>query len=292
MSDDYKSRERQIQSKTHLTIGQYRPLTGNGMICPNCGQTVSKEHELCPVCGCRLHADHCTFCGAPMDSDDLFCGECGGSAKGIKCPSCGALSFRSFCPKCHQPVDEIGRAEQQKAKDDPVFQRICSLAEQIVQLQGYTETPPTDGKDSIPPSVAALLERYRSLQLSSSPLSDEPAQAEAETCRLDTSVGQKDNAIRLADSCIQEADLTAAIIELNDLLASLLPEPGQTPQMQRNYYAARKVAVFRTTKIKEPVGWVCNLCGCFHHSPDECSKPELGGRWIYKEKEITTKTYE
>lgn len=287
MNENSKTHERQIQSESKPAVGQYRPLFHSGISCPNCKQTVDKYYELCPNCGYRLHSTHCTFCGAPMESEDLYCGECGGYAQGIKCPSCGTLSFRSFCPKCNQAVDELGKEELQKAKEDPVYQRICALAEKIIKAQENGSFA-TNEKEPLPSHIINLLEKYRSLQISI-PDAEKSEPAESK----DTKVAiEHDKDIKLTDSADAPTDFSSAIEELNALLKSMIPNPGLTPQMQRNYFCARKVAVFHKSKVKETVGWVCNLCGFLHHSPSECNRPELGGRWVYKERETITKTYE
>ena len=84
-------------SKQTKTRQQFKYRGEVGMKCPHCGETVNPHMELCPACGCPLHADHCTFCGAPMIPGEKFCSECGNAVGGIVCPKCGTLNFRSFC---------------------------------------------------------------------------------------------------------------------------------------------------------------------------------------------------
>lgn len=81
------------------------------------------------------------------------------------------------------------------------------------------------------------------------------------------------------------------IQNVNDMLANMLPPAGSTPQEQRNYYAAHKIAVISTAKTRVKSGWVCNFCGCTHNQPSECTRPELGGKWLYTEETITVKDY-
>ena len=80
--------------------------------------------------------------------------------------------------------------------------------------------------------------------------------------------------------------------EMRGLMEKLRPEGDMTPQMQRNYYSARKLPVLRKSVSKAPVCWVCNLCGCQHNQPSECAQPELGGTWIYEDVVTVTKTFE
>ena len=299
MNRDFKSLERKITTTSEKSSEQYSYIPHNGIECPNCKQVIDRNYELCPKCGYRLHSNHCTFCGAPMDSDDLFCGECGGSAKGIKCPTCGTLSFRSFCPKCNQPVDKLGEEELQRAKNDPLYQRACALAEKIVKAQEKGQLPSTD-ENALSPQVIELLKYYQHLKMSSnSSVEKENAKEKEESVNNDVKIEQEhqnisveSKAIKLSDSDDAIDDISSYIDELNDLLKSMVPPPGEPPQIQRNYYSARKVAVFHKSKVKEKVGWVCNLCGYCHESPSECARPELGGTWVYREKEITIMTYE
>ncbi len=272
---------------------QYRTLTNikNLICCPNCKKSVDKAYELCPHCSYRLHSSHCTYCGAPMLAEDLFCGECGGNSKGTPCPSCGMLSFRSFCPNCNSPVDEIGEAELEKAKADPLFQRICSLAKKIIEANESGEPIGSKG-NSLSPEILSLLQRYRSIQSNIGVNDNNNTSNEDDTFSQDLNIDTHQKGIQLYDSGDGIRDISSAIEELDALMKSMIPDPGLTPQMQRNYYSARKVAVYRKSIVREPVGWVCNLCGCHHGSPSECARPELGGRWIYQDKEITTKTYE
>ncbi len=292
MLEKSKNIEQYRQSDNLANVKQYRPLSSNNNICcPNCNKKVDRGYELCPHCGYRLHSSHCTYCGAPMSGEDLFCGECGGNSKGTPCPSCGTLSFRSFCPKCNSPVDEIGEAELEKVKSDPLFQRICSLTEKIIEV-GELGTPIKSNGHPLSPEILLLLDRYRAMQDNT----DYDKSNLTSHIPVASSQDQESNShkkgIQLSDSSSDIQDISLAVEELNALMRSMIPDPGLTPQMQRNYYSARKVAVYRKSIIREPVGWICNLCGCHHGSPSECARPELGGTWIYQDKEITTKTYE
>ncbi len=292
MVEKFKNNEQYKQSDAGLYSVQFKPLRSEGGVCcPNCKATVTNIYELCPHCGYRLHNSHCTYCGAPMTGEDLYCGECGGYSKGTPCPSCGTISFRSFCPNCNMPVDELGKEESKKAKADPLFNRICALAEKIIATKESGHLIKRE-EDSLSPEILSLLQRYSSICCNTpddinnheDQWSDAPHnQSEAESLP---------SRIVLSDSSDDIPDISSAIEELNELIKSMVPDPGLTPQMQRNYYSARKVAVYRKSIVRETVGWVCNLCGCHHGSPSECARPELGGTWIYQDKEITTKTYE
>lgn len=294
MYNNTQNHEKQKLRKSVDTSVQFDIISNNTDIrCPNCHQNVDKLFELCPHCGYRLHKTHCTFCGAEMSSDDLFCGECGGNTKGVHCPVCGTLSFRSFCPNCNSPVDELGIEAVKQAKEDPLYKQICSLAEKIIAAQEdgiITE----DTENALSPEILSTLERYRSIQGiidKESATLQNYISVENETVKSGSDESSE-SGIKLSDSIHNLPDLKAAVEKLNALMKSMVPDPGATPQMQRNYFSARKVAVYRKSIIREPVGWVCNLCGCQHRTPSECARPELGGTWLYQDKEIVKKTYE
>lgn len=64
-------------------------------------------------------ARRCTFCGEPMDDDEMFCSECGGPRQGIRCPACGAMAFRHFCGACGTPLTEEAFRQLERARKDP-----------------------------------------------------------------------------------------------------------------------------------------------------------------------------
>ena len=79
--------------------------------------------------------------------------------------------------------------------------------------------------------------------------------------------------------------------EMQETLSAMIPDPGMTPQMQRDYYSARKVEILTTTKSRVPLYWVCNAYGCQHSQPNECAEPFQGGTWIYEDVVNTTSTW-
>lgn len=109
-----------------------------------------------------------------------------------------------------------------------------------------------------------------------------------------------------ADPVFQECEALAAEVEkvedpveqkklvcsLNERLKSMLPPPGSTPKEQMMFYSARKIAVSTSYITRKKIGWVCNYCGCTHDKPIECTKPQLGGHWIYENEEHTFTSYE
>lgn len=89
-----------------------------------------------------------------------------------------------------------------------------------------------------------------------------------------------------------EQEYVQTVKSLNQLLSEMYPPAGSTPQQQRNYFSARKIAVVHQNRTLTPTSWVCNFCGATHSNPSECAMPELGGQWLYKETITETTSYE
>ncbi len=276
------------------------PLKGKS--CVRCGVPIQADWEICPHCGQSLHAELCSFCGASMEADDSFCPDCGNPRTGIICPDCNTLNFRSFCRKCNRPLNEMAMQEMQKAKHDPVFQEMLALAQELADLEErILDTPSGEisEEDSEPPQLELseadkkLIQQYKDLFAGSGsleeisipkpePLKETPVQARP---KIQLNVKRVD--LDEAKQSYKEK-----LEEMRGLMEKLRPEGDMTPQMQRNYYSARKLPVLRKSVSKAPVCWVCNLCGCQHNQPSECAQPELGGIWIYEDVVTVTKTFE
>ena len=75
--------------------------------------------------------------------------------------------------------------------------------------------------------------------------------------------------------------------EANKAMEAMLPPAGMTPQEQRNYATARKVAMMEVMEerwygipVTKTMGWECNECHVLHRDPSECAVREYGGKWI------------
>ena len=300
-----REREREGQQRQRARM-HYRPLFGGStMECPNCHAEVSAHYELCPECGYPLHTGTCTYCGSPMDADDMFCGECGGSRKGVTCPRCGVLNFRSFCRNCNAPLDELAQQELERAKNDPVFGRMLTLAKRLAELEekmqqaasaGGSEQEAEEERVADFTQMAELTDEEKALVEQYKKMMAEMGMAVVETPKPEA---PKQPAVPKQRARLEAPDLTAlqqeyrdGLQEMADLMSQLQPDPAAPPQIQRNYYSARKLPVIRTEVVHEPAEWVCNFCGCHHRQPSECAEPSLGGTWIYNSYTITTKTYE
>lgn len=302
-------RQQQLKSSTAQHIHE---KAKGGKKCFHCGANISLTAEICPTCGRPVNPNFCTFCGNPMEMEDLFCSECGNSRKGIVCPECGTLNFRSFCRKCNYPLDHLAQAEMEKATKDPVFQHVCELQKHIVELEEQLypddESTLSDNDNTMPLSDKdmTLANEYQSLlsimqdqkiynqtleKQSTNNQQAEPSQPSEQPAQWHK---KPENLKQLSE------EYDAKVQEMNEMLSSMMPDPGTSPQIQRNYYSARKLPIIGTMKtkqlIRKKIGWVCNYCGYTHKQPSECAEPQLGGTWLYKEYEeekiVTSKTYQ
>lgn len=233
--------------------------------CPNCKKLIPKGNEFCPNCGYKL-VSYCTFCGCPMDKTDEVCPDCGQPAKGIICPDCGTLNHRSFCRSCNAPLTKAAVKAIERAKADPLFIKCKELCEKAAGLESTLELN-TETSESIPEGKLEFLKL------------------------VGMAPKQNNNAPEKGDIAKAKAEYESIISDINALFAQMLPPVGSTPQEQRNYYSARKVAVTKKVVSHRAIGWVCNFCGYTHPFPSDCSKPGLGGKWIYQEIDNYVKEY-
>ena len=256
---DIRFRERAATQSAPDTSLPAREASGT---CPNCGAVLDQAYELCPECGAKL-ADYCTFCGAPMRPDDLDCPECGMPSEGVVCPRCQIRNYRAFCRQCNQPLSRAARRAVEKAKQDPKVQEAARLLAKISELEaeldGRLPLSETDQGPETPTEGAIWLQDMMAK------VGFTPAEMPKATRRQ---VGRSRETVM-------------------DEYKKAVEEAGATPQEQRNYYTARKVAVMEVmetrwyaVKCETPIGWVCNRCQVFHNSPEECAVREFGGKWI------------
>ena len=197
----------------------------------------------------------CPHCGSAVSPDSEICPSCGGRLVQW-CTFCGApmLFSEDECPECGAPASGVrcpscGTLSQRPfcpSCGGPVTRAAQRMAEAAAQ-------------DPLCVAAAERSEEVADLQkeLASAPPSEVP---------------------RIKHKIVKVTE------DLNSILAGMLPPAGSTPQEQRNYYSARKVAVETRVVTRVRVGWVCNYCGCTHDNPSECCKPFLGGKWVYEDK--------
>lgn len=266
--------------KTEYRQSIWRPrtsVTNCSVKCHHCGNSCDAEWAICPECGYSLHPDRCTFCGATVNAASKFCNRCGQPKEGIRCPECGTLNSRNFCRKCNTPLTPRALAAQKEAASDPIFQAISHKAAELESL--YRKIKEYQNSDPSHPELSAedkaLLDRYNSLfnstgtpDLYKSPtITQRPLYHVPGFSFDDIMAAYREKA----------AEMDAA-------LAALTPPPDFTPEQQRDYYSARKIAhidVQYDMSGYNPMMWRCNVCSALHLCPSDCVSPELGGQWIY-----------
>lgn len=274
-----RSRERLAAKSTTANQSQSASQTRQteaGGVCPHCGAAVEADMELCPVCGGKL-VDYCTFCGAPMGPDDIDCPECGMPADGVECRDCHIRNYRSFCRQCGQPLTRAARVAVEKARKDPTVKETVRLLQRIAELQAELQTADEEATEEEAPK--------------------EPTEGELRLKALMAKVGLKPAEQpkptapkprkpkgRSREEILAEYQQTIA--DTNRVLEEMLPPAGSTPQEQRNYYTARKVAVMDLVaetwygvNPRASMGWVCNHCKVLHDDPSQCLYQEFGGQW-------------
>lgn len=248
--------------------------------CPHCGATIEDGLEFCPVCGGKL-VDYCTFCGAPMKPDDIDCPECGMPAEGVMCPHCHIRNHRPFCGQCGQPLSRAARVAVDRAKRDPKVHEAARLLVRIAELEAELDADaPSEAEGPREPTEGEL--RLRKLMAGAGLTTPEAPKA-----------GQpKPEATPVAPTSKRTraeilAEYQKAVEDANKAMEEMIPPAGCTPQEQRNYYTARKVAVMETVQeswrgipVSESMAWECNYCHVLHNNPHECAKPYLGGKWV------------
>lgn len=273
MEEEFRTRERSQLRTATKPAPDTREAGGK---CPHCGAPVDEKYELCPVCGGKL-VDYCTFCGAPMQEGDVDCPECGMPAEGIVCPNCKTRNYRSFCRQCSLPLSRAARRAVEKAKQDPKVLEAARLIKKISELQAELDgILPGDEivegeQPSTEPSESELLFQELMAKVGFTP-AERPKVAERKMGRSHEEV---------------LAEYKQTVEAANKTLLEMLPPAGMTPQEQRSYYTARKVAVMEVIEeryygihVKEAVGWECNKCHVIHNSPEDCAVREFGGVWI------------
>ncbi|GHT34448.1 hypothetical protein FACS189434_10610 [Bacteroidia bacterium] len=269
----------------------------NGNSCVHCGAETQPNWEICTQCGGNLQAELCSFCGGKMTPDDAFCPECGNPRTGIVCPSCSTLNYRSFCRKCNTPLNALAQEALEEVRKNPKFQQAIAIAQELEELEQYLLTAAED--EAAPPELPELSEENKELvnqykDLLAAFRGQKPEDIRQETPKPETPKPVSKPKISLSINIASREEAMekykAKLAEIQETINSMLPDPGTTPQMQRNYYSAVKVEIIK--KISVRVVWVCNAYGCQHSQPNECSEPWKGGEWITKEETIKTWGYQ
>lgn len=274
----YKEKEKALN---HSQIQDPSPIETKRH-CRRCGAEVDDTAELCPNCMHPLQDGICSFCGAKLEPTDLFCPECGGPIEGISCPECGTLNFRNFCYKCQTPVSERGQKMLEEAMADPLYQEIIKAARDLSNIEKIIHKSP---KDNIP-AIAELSKEDKKLVDEFRKFVKELSQVEVPKFAGTTDQEEEKN-VNLQQEYNQILpEYKKKTAEIQDLLNKLAPPSGSSPQIQRDYFAARKLHNLTTKNGEARKGWICNFCGCFHTNPEACIEPWHGGKWKYLEVSI------
>lgn len=264
----FRTRERTAEKSAVKTGTRQKEASG---VCPHCGAEIVEEFEICPVCGWKL-VDYCTFCGAPMAQEDVDCPECGMPSEGVICPTCNIRNFRPFCRQCSQPLSRAARRAVEKAKEDVKVLEAAKMLKRVAELKAELDGKTPENEEA----------------------PKEPTESELKLMELMAKVGftpaeQPKASSRRIGRTREEvlAEYRKAVDDTNKLFEQMLPPAGSTPQEQRNYHTARKVAVTEVIertwygiKRDDVMCWECNKCHVLHNNPSECAVKEYGGKWI------------
>ncbi|MDE5744362.1 MAG: zinc ribbon domain-containing protein [Paramuribaculum sp.] len=257
--------------------------------CPYCHASIVSGAAICPACGRSLTPDKCSFCGAPKKITAKFCTRCGLSGEGVICPQCGTLNSRNFCRKCNSPLTDMAQKAVAAAQNDPMFKAVQKKADELAELHARIEELRNGAADQPLVELSAedksLLKEYADIlgMIVASPVRHLKSDA---TPRKEELPGRKQYSADTTsiDELLKAYKEKAA--EMNDALAALTPPPDFTPEQQRDYYSARKIATVVTETVCDmsgykPAQWRCHYCNNLHDNPSECARPELGGVWEY-----------
>lgn len=254
--------------------------------CPFCSAPIKPGYAICPACGRSLTPDKCSFCGAAIKSTAKFCGKCGQPREGLICPECGTLNARNFCRKCNTPLTPRALKAIEAAKNDPQFLKIKKKAEELAELHSQiVEMQQHAHEENASPQLSEedkrLLDEYAEVLGSIGAFALKQKEPPQQDHKTESKKFQGPSALSL-DEIMKAYREKAA--EMDAQLAQLVPPPEFTPEEQRDYYSARKIAHFEDAIDLEdysPTMWKCNYCGFIHRCPSECAEPELGGTWLY-----------
>ncbi|MHC1738237.1 MAG: zinc ribbon domain-containing protein [Ignavibacteriaceae bacterium] len=264
-------------------------ISGDDKFCGECGEALNSNHcpkcnaitypgaDICEVCGEWLLPGKCRFCYASISDQDIFCPECGNPSAGITCPKCGSKSFFDFCRKCDTPLSEEAFQALEAAKENTALQDFILLQKEAEKLKeeiakGTTaepaKTPAQLKEEKEKAEKRAILLQIEELNKKTTTQNEKPKTkpappkslfSEEDKKRLDAAINRKNELDKKQKELIQKLD-------------SMQNQTFETPQKARCFFNANK-----------PAGnliWECNYVHYLHARPQECARPDLGGKWI------------
>ncbi len=271
------------------------------LACPNCGSGVSPEADICEACGTWLLEGKCCFCYAELSENEKFCPECGNPTDGITCPNCGTHNIFDFCKKCNTPLTEAAHEELKKINENPYFQSLIKLGEELDYLS-------QDDVDEVE-LQKQIAEAERQIAIEKQKF--EEAQKKEEQIQMMMRLEQYSNkatqgkrqeenkkpseppkqfisdthlkTIERAKQTLQNAeqrktDRANKERQLQQEFNKMAQLTFETSQEARRFFNATKPRLYPA----KPKYWVCNYANYEHpDGPAGCAEPRLGGYWIY-----------
>ena len=269
--------------------------------CPYCGAAIHQGADICENCGKWLLTGQCNFCYAPVEPGQKFCGNCGNPPEGIICPQCGTLSHFDFCPHCETPLTEQAAATIELVRNSAEIQELSQVRKDIPPIPDSANTPvheslkeqPQEGSSEKLARYLAKVERQQGGQSTADAATEsgeKHVKSTSEKKSIFADVSKNIEAVEQANQEIEEQRKNALLEkqqedQTKELLQKLRKKQFKNNQEARRFYGSLKVIIptlvqkTRTGKV----GWRCNAFGVTHHLPQECSKAECGGIWLYDE---------
>ncbi|MDR1054669.1 MAG: zinc ribbon domain-containing protein [Prevotellaceae bacterium] len=251
----------------------------SGSVCPKCGHITPANADVCSKCGTYISKTKCQYCGADVEESDAFCGECGNPRSGIICPRCSTVTAFNFCSKCNMPLTEMGRAEREKALQEPKYKEVLRLQEELKKIfKQIEETENVDNseKEAFLQSLQEKLLQYEKMLNERKDDPESPVQPPKPEKKESVKKEEKKTS-GFTDSVGNIEELKKAAQERIDQIRKMYEEMETqefpNPQIARTYYAARKPEVVNYV-------WKCKYKGLIHPSPEHCVSPHTKGEWI------------
>lgn len=199
----------------------------------------------------------CPHCGSPVGPADRFCEECGASLQTASAETTSAVeepqpivpAIVESPPPTKASADHSATAAEPKKRAKKSAKSVTPVSEES------SDQPPTEAPSSTaPPTLPLILLQQKAKKKEGKQQGHQPETKAAIPAPKGKRKSTPKNAMLLG---ILERSKTKANVDV--------------PQL-----------AYKETVERQRHGWVCNWCGCWHHQPSECSRPDLGGTWQYR----------